>query len=122
MADDSDDRSATPLPGRPVRGSETGRPIMALLDLLGRRWALRIIWELAQPPGPTFRGLQQRCGGVSSSVLTQRLAELGEAGIVHRTEHGYALTVDGQDLATDLTRLHHWADRWATRLRQRPLP
>jgi DNA-binding HxlR family transcriptional regulator len=43
-------------------------------------------------------------------------------GIVHRTKHGYALTVDGQDLATDLTRLHHWADRWATRVRQRSLP
>ena len=36
----------TPRPGRPVRGSQTGRPIMALMDLLGRRWTLRVIWEL----------------------------------------------------------------------------
>ena len=54
---------------------------MAVLDLLGRRWALRAIWE--QRDGPlAFRALQQRCGGVSSSVLNQRLAELREAGAV----------------------------------------
>ena len=33
---------------RAVRGSRTGRPVMALLDLLGRRWSLRIIWELRE--------------------------------------------------------------------------
>jgi len=63
-------RSGTPLPGRPVRGSATGRPIMALLDLLGRRWALRVLWELRSGPVPSFRELQSRCGGVSSSVST----------------------------------------------------
>ena len=63
-------RSGTPRPGRPVRGSATGRPIMALLDLLGRRWALRVLWELRAGPVPGFRELQSRCGGVSSSVLT----------------------------------------------------
>lgn len=107
--------SATPLPGRPVRGSTTGRPIMALLDLLGRRWTLRVIWELAQSPGATFRELQRRCDGISSSVLAQRLAELDEAGIAARAERGYALTPDGQDLYADLMRLEHWAGRWAAR-------
>ena len=71
--------SETPLPGRPVRGSATGRPIMALLDLLGRRWALRVLWELRSGPVPGFRELQSRCGGVSSSVLTDRLTELRDA-------------------------------------------
>ena len=71
---------ATPLPGRPVRGSATGRPVMALLDLLGRRWALRALWELRGEPVPTFRDLQARCGGVSSSVLADRLARLGPLG------------------------------------------
>jgi DNA-binding HxlR family transcriptional regulator len=33
---------------RSVRGSKSGRPIMALLDLLGRRWTLRILWELRE--------------------------------------------------------------------------
>ena len=51
---------------------------MALLDLLGRRWALRVLWELRDGPVP-FRALQQRCDGMSSSVLNQRLAELRAA-------------------------------------------
>jgi DNA-binding HxlR family transcriptional regulator len=55
---------SAPRPGAPVRGSATGRPIMALLDLLGRRWALRIIWELRDGP-LTFRDLQAACDGMS---------------------------------------------------------
>ena len=70
-----------PLPGRKVRGSETGRPIMALLDLIGRRWTLRIIWELWQAPAG-FRALQARCDGMSPSVLSQRLSELEEGLLV----------------------------------------
>jgi DNA-binding HxlR family transcriptional regulator len=105
-------RKATPLPGRPVRGSHTGRPIMALLDLLGRRWTLRVLWELRQEPSPTFRELQQRCGAVSSSVLTDRLRELDEAAIVTRDERGYTLTPAGADLLRRLLPLDEWAARW----------
>ncbi|MEU9020160.1 helix-turn-helix domain-containing protein [Actinomadura sp. NPDC048394] len=115
MADGPAGPPSTPLPGRPVRGSATGRPIMALFDLLGRRWTLRVIWELAQSPAATFRELQQRCDGVSSSVLAQRLAELDEAAIVRRGDRGYTLTEDGRALCADLMRLETWAERWAAR-------
>lgn len=103
---------ATPLPGRPVRGSSSGRPIMALLDLLGRRWALRVLWELREEPAPTFRDLQARCGGVSSSVLTDRLRELAEAGIVSHAGDGYVLTRPGRDLLARLAPLGEWAANW----------
>jgi DNA-binding HxlR family transcriptional regulator len=101
----------TPLPGRPVRGSATGRPIMALLDLLGRRWTLRILWEL-RTGTPTFRELQQQCDGVSSSVQSVRLRELGDAGIVAHDGSGYTLTPAGHDLLARLLPLHDWAERW----------
>src|SRR6201989_774398 len=91
-------RSNTPRPGRPVRGSATGRPIMALLDLLGRRWGLRVLWELRSGPVPSFRERQSRCGGVSSSVLADRLTELREAGIVERADDGYRLSARGAEL------------------------
>ena len=100
-----------PLPGQPVRGSTTGRPIMALLDLLGRRWAMRIIWELREGPF-TFRELQQRCGGISSSVLSQRLGELREAGIAGE---GNVLTPEGESLLEAYEPLGAWAKRWAKR-------
>jgi DNA-binding HxlR family transcriptional regulator len=97
-------------PGRPVRGSRTGRPIMALLDLLGRRWALRVLWELRDEPAPTFRDLQARCGGVSSSVLADRLAELRDAAIVERG--AFALTAQGRYLLAALGPLQEFAARW----------
>lgn len=111
----SEERGA-PRPGRPARGSSTGRPIMALLDLLGRRWALRVLWELRAGESLTFRQLQARCAEVSSSVLNDRLRELRDAGIVTAQRgHGYALTAEGIELLVDLAPLDAWAKRWARR-------
>lgn len=110
----------TLAPGEPVRGSATGRPIMALLDLLGRRWALRILWELRTGESLTFRELQARCAEVSSSVLNDRLRELREAGIVTaEAGRGYALTSEGLRLLADLEPLDGWAKRWARRTARR---
>jgi DNA-binding HxlR family transcriptional regulator len=105
-----------PLPGTPVRGSRTGRPVMALLDLLGRRWALRVLWELREEPAATFRDLQMRCGSVSSSVLNQRLRELRGGGII-ATGHptGYELTDEGRTLLQALAPIDDWATQWGRR-------
>ncbi|MFJ9367183.1 winged helix-turn-helix transcriptional regulator [Nocardia sp. NPDC101769] len=100
-----------PRPGRPVRGSSTGRPLMAALDLLGRRWTLRIIWELQDGPVGA-RGLLSRCEGLSSSVLYQRLRELTEAGVLCADKDGYALTPLGAALRGALDPLDTWANRW----------
>ena len=107
------DRAGVPMPGRPVRGSSTGRPIMAALDLLGRRWTLRLLWELR--PGPAgARDLARRCDGMSSSVLYQRLGELLAAGLVQQhDDERYALTDLGRALGKALGPLEQWAQRWA---------
>jgi DNA-binding HxlR family transcriptional regulator len=85
---------------------------MALFDLLGRRWVLRVIWELDQAPGPlTFRELRTACGDVSSSVLTRRLAELTEARLVEH-EQGYRLTCAGRTLVERIAPLTQWAAQW----------
>ena len=89
---------------------------MALLDLLGRRWALRVIWELRGGP-LVFRLLQERCEGMSSSVLNQRLRELREAGIVEGGGEGYRLTREGRRLLEAYGPLAEWAERWAARTR-----
>ena len=81
-------RTRTPRPGRAVRGSRTGRPVMALLDLLGRRWALRLLFELHEAGPQGFAELQARAAGISPSVLAQRLRELVEAGIVAARDDG----------------------------------
>ena len=105
-----------PKPGKPVRGSRTGRPVMALIDLIGRRWVLRIVWELRAGP-LTFRALQQVCGGLSPSVLNQRLAELRETALVElKADAGYALTASGRELLAHLLPLTAFAEKWAKAL------
>ena len=96
-----------------MRGSTTGRPIMAALDLLGRRWALRILWELRDGPVGA-RALRERCDGMSSSVLYERLRELGSAGLVDQdaTEQ-YRLTALGRALGDAIEPLDRWARRWS---------
>lgn len=108
-----------PVPGQPVRGSRSGEPIMALLDLLGRRWAMRLIWELRGGEPLNFRVLQQRCGGMSSSVLNRRLAELRAAGVLDLADGGYQLTHEGHKLLELYPALNAWAERWAERARTR---
>jgi DNA-binding HxlR family transcriptional regulator len=87
---------------------------MALLDLLGRRWALRVLWELRTQDVPTFRELQARCGHISSSVLNERLRELRDAGIVEESRGaGYRLSGQGLDLLHALGPIEAWSRRWA---------
>lgn len=106
---------ATPKVGGKVRGSTTGRPIMVLLDAIGRRWALRVLWELRNGKPQTFRALRAACADVSPSVLNERLAELRELGLLDAGEDGYALTSDGVALSEVLRPLDAWATSWARR-------
>jgi len=104
----------TPRPGSTVRGSHTGKPVMALLDLLGRRWALRVIWEL-RAGALTSRALRQACGGISPTVLNDRTRELRESGLIALEPTGYTLTPLGTELLEKFTPLVAWAERWARR-------
>lgn len=107
---------STPLPGHKVRGSDTGRPVMAVLDLLGRRWTLRILWELRSGPR-TFRELQSACDGASPSVINTRLRELRKAQLViHNTGEGYRLSTQGIELSEYLEPLAEWSNEWGKRL------
>lgn len=108
-------KPATAMPKRRVRGSRTGRPIMALLDLLGRRWSLRILWELREG-ALTSRALRSACDEASPTVLNQRLKELREAGFVALGEAGgYGLTPLGRELNATFLPLHHFAEGWSRR-------
>jgi DNA-binding HxlR family transcriptional regulator len=100
-----------PLPGRAVRGSETGRPIMAALDLLGRRGALRIVWELREDRVLTFRALQA-AAELPPGTLNTRLSELRAADIV-AADGGYRLSARGAGLITALWPLLRWSEDWA---------
>lgn len=107
------------LPGQPVRGSASGRPVMVLLDLLGKRWTLRVIWELYHRGPATFRELRSLCEDVSPTSLNNRLKELRELGLAELKDEGYSLTEQGQSLSALLAPIDGWAESWAESLQTR---
>ena len=86
------------------------------MDLFGRRWAMRVLWELREP-APSYRALQARCEEISSSVLWQRVRELREARFVEASEGGgLRLTPLGEELLRRFLPLNELAEDWARRL------
>jgi DNA-binding HxlR family transcriptional regulator len=105
------------MSGKRKGGSNEERPIMVLLDSLGKRWSLRIIWELQDGPAK-FRALRKACDHVSPSVLNTRIRELRKLGFVKKADGGYVLTRDGESLVERLRKLDRWAQRWDKRRRK----
>jgi DNA-binding HxlR family transcriptional regulator len=95
------------MPGPPAK---TTQPVVALLDLLGHRWTLRVLWEL-RDGALTFRSLRAAAGDLSPTVLNARLSELRAATIVELSDEGYQLTSAGRELAPVLLKMHGWAKR-----------
>jgi DNA-binding HxlR family transcriptional regulator len=87
----------------------SAKPVEAALDLLGRRWALRLVWELRRST-LSFSELRRRTE-ISPSVLSARLGELVEAGILERDAgRRYRLSGQGRELARLLYELNRWAE------------
>jgi DNA-binding HxlR family transcriptional regulator/putative sterol carrier protein len=91
------------------------------LDVVGERWALLVVRELLLGP-KRFTDLQAGLPKAKPSVLSQRLHELENAGVVRRRKLGpparawvYELTDDGQDLEPILIALGHWGRRVPSR-------
>jgi len=98
--------------GRPARGTTTGRPVLVLFDALGRRGALRLLWELRDGRRLTFRALEAACES-NPGGLNTRLRELRDLQLVEHGVGGYHLTVHGVALVEMLEPLNAWADSWA---------
>jgi DNA-binding HxlR family transcriptional regulator len=85
------------------------RPVESALDLLGRRWALRLVWELRRST-LSFSELRERTG-ISPSVLSARLGELVDADVLERAGgRRYRLSGRGRELARFLYELNRWAE------------
>ena len=103
---------------RSVGSSRTGRPIMRLIDVLGKRWTLRILWEL-RDGRLNFRDLRSRCDEISPSSLNVRLKELREMGFVDLADEGYGYTASGRELGEHLLALSEWSAKWDRETRDR---
>jgi DNA-binding HxlR family transcriptional regulator len=92
-----------------LRRASTSDLMARALDMSGRRWALRIVWELRVGP-QNFRSLQAACGHISPSVLQRRLHELRELGVIEKIPRlGYRLSTSGEKLFQVLAQLDKWS-------------
>ncbi len=95
-----------------IRETPTSAGLALALDHFGRRWALRIIWEL-RGEALNFRALRAACGGVSPSVLQARLHQLGNLGLIEQIPGlGYRHTAAGQQLFRVIAPLADWAENY----------
>ena len=90
--------------------------LVRAFDLLGKRWTGVVLGTLAGGPAG-FRALARGVVGISDSMLSERLSELGSAGLVTRTvKEGpplsvtYALTDAGRALLPALEQISRWSE------------
>src|SRR5689334_7586258 len=88
------------------------------LDLLGERWTLLVVRELLCG-SRRFGDIQRGIPRVSRTMLSARLRELLDAGVIERHDGArgpeYRLTTAGQELAAVVRELGTWGQRWLTR-------
>jgi len=92
-----------------LRRAATSEFMGRALALSGRRWALRVVWELRVGP-LNFRALQSACGNISPSVLQRRLHELRDQQIIEKIPRlGYRLSTSGEKLFQVLAQMDKWS-------------
>lgn len=93
------------------------RPIMALLELMNKKWSMRVLWELHNSAS-TFRELQFRCGEISPTVLNKRVKELRTSLLITDGDNGYELTSLGSELIEQFEPINLWAKKWVKQVGQ----
>ena len=104
---------------KPKKGTfyESNCPILHTLGVIGGKWKLPIIWNLATEKVVRYNELRRSLGNVTNMMLTKCLRELEEDGLVLRTQYHevpprveYSLTEDGIQLLPALNSLYAWGE------------
>jgi DNA-binding HxlR family transcriptional regulator len=92
--------------------------ILDIWDVLGRRWSLLILKNLSIKKVVRFNELKRSLKGISSTVLSDRLSELEQEGLIYPEiplKVEYALTTKTKDLELILQSLNKWCEKWETK-------
>ena len=111
---------------RPWSGDYVVRcPLLYVMELIGSKWKLPILWCLNEEDGLHYNELKRRVHGVTNTMLTKCLRELEEKGLVSRRSLGsvppsvtYHLREDGKSLMPALEGLHRWGMAYLEKRRE----
>jgi DNA-binding HxlR family transcriptional regulator len=97
-------------------GQTENCPIRDILDRIGDRWSLLVLWTLSDGT-LRFTALKRRIGDISQRMLAQTLRRLEQDGFISREVYPtipprveYALTDLGRSFLAQLEGLIEWAD------------
>jgi DNA-binding HxlR family transcriptional regulator len=100
-----------------VKVNFSAYPVQATLGVLGRKWALRVLMNIALSQAQRFNELLRSSPGMSKRILAMRLRELEQNGFIFRAEQSRAytrwrLTQKGADALPVLLTLIHFGSKW----------
>ena len=101
-------------------GAKESAAMSQLLALLESRYAMRVLWALADGHPQTFRLLQDSVGGITPNTLNTRLKELRASGLLHHDNEGYLLTATGIELTRRLGEVTAYAPKWGASQARKP--
>lgn len=87
-------------------------PIAKAAEVLGEKWTILILRELLFGTN-RFNDFQRAISGISPTMLTKRLRELEQHGLLEKNNHDYVLTRSGYELAPLIRQYATWGMRWA---------
>ena len=93
-------------------------PVAKAAEILGEKWTLLIVRELLMG-GTRFNELQRGLGLISPTILTKRLHDLADTGVIIKKKipgqrgHEYLLTAMGRELLPIVMQFGEWGMRWA---------
>ncbi len=85
------------------------------MDIISKKWALLVINTIGNAQKIRYNGIRDILGEINSKVLSDRLKELEEAGLIRREAYAeipprveYSLTEDGETLRNAIVPLMKW--------------
>lgn len=108
--------------GKSRCGRDIGKcPTYRAMKLIGKKWSLHILQELyLSGQRLRYNEIQRALAWITPKVLSQRLKELEQEGLVKRkvlkdrvpAGVEYCLTNKGKDLETVITAAREWGIKW----------
>src|SRR5215471_10358965 len=93
-------------------------PVARTLDLIGERWTLLILRDLFLKGPRRFQDFQESMDGLAPNILSARLKDLEENGLVTRRAYSqhpprleYHLSAKGRSLSPVLKALKQWGEQ-----------
>jgi DNA-binding HxlR family transcriptional regulator len=101
-----------------IRGKDYNCTIDLMMDIIGGKWKMRLLWTLMMDGSQRFGELKRRCVKISAKVLAQQLKELEQDELITRKSYDevpprveYSISEYGKTVIPFIKQMHEWSFR-----------